>query len=78
LDKKLFFEKVIEMAKKITLKVVKKWDGWILEIFQYYLNKFDNLENKLNDKIESNLNNKVNNKNNLQFQNLIKKLKKED
>ena len=68
------------MAKKVILKAIKKWDGWILKIFQHYFDEIEDLKNEPSNKIESNLNNdKINNKNdenNLQLQNLIKKSKK--
>src|ERR1043165_9935387 len=68
------------MAKNATLKAVEKRDEGILEIFQHYLNEFENLENVPSNEIESNLNddeiNEENNENNLQLQNLIKKSKK--
>jgi hypothetical protein len=80
LDEKLFFGKVMGMAKKVTLKAVEKRDERILEIFQHYLDEFEDLENVPSNEIESNLNddeiNEENDENNLQLQNLIKKSKK--
>jgi hypothetical protein len=36
------------MAKKVILKAVERCDGRILEIFQHYLDEFDDLENEFN------------------------------
>ncbi len=59
------------MAKKVILKAVKKWDEWILEIFQHYLDEIEDLKNKFSNKIESNLDNdeinEENDENNLQL-----------
>ena len=41
LDERIFFGKVMGMAKKVTLKAVKNCDTQIFEIFQQYLNEFD-------------------------------------
>ncbi|RGB24491.1 hypothetical protein C1646_676342 [Rhizophagus diaphanus] len=53
LDEKFFFEKVIGMAKKVTLKVVEKWDEQIFEIFQRYLDELNDFEDKLNSEIDT-------------------------
>ena len=71
LDEKLFFGKVMGMAKKVTLKAVEKWDERILEIFQYYLDKIEDLKNEPSNEIEFNLDNdeinEENDENNLQL-----------
>jgi hypothetical protein len=74
LNEKLFFGKVMGMAKKVTLKAVEKRDGRILEIFQRYLDEFDDLE----DDSEMGSDDETNeyDENNLQLQNPIKKPKK--
>lgn len=64
LDEKLFFEKVMEMAKKVTLKAVKKWDEWIFKIFQRYFDKLNDFEDELNSEINTN---DETNENNLQL-----------
>ena len=59
------------MAKKVTLKAVEKWDERILEIFQYYLDKIEDLKNEPSNEIEFNLDNdeinEENDENNLQL-----------
>jgi hypothetical protein len=54
LDEKIFYGKVMGLAKKVTLKAVKRRDMRIFEIFQQYL-EFDdengNLENDLDEEI---------------------------
>jgi hypothetical protein len=41
LDERIFFGKVMGMAKKVTLKAVENRDTRIFEIFQQYLNELD-------------------------------------
>ena len=77
LNEKLFFGKVMGMAKKVTLKAVERRNGRILEIFQHYLDEFDDLENEFNSEIDSNdETDEENNENNWQLKNPIKKPKK--
>src|SRR5271154_4441426 len=75
------------LAKKVTLKAVKKHDLRIFEIFQQYLNEFDdengNLENESDDENSNLKNNDLDNEEEieenddyLQLQNPIKKPKK--
>lgn len=77
LDERIFYGKVMGLAKKVTLKAVGKRDMRILEIFQQYLNEFDdensNLENDFDDEIE---NDELEENDDLQLQNPIKKPKK--
>ena len=82
LDERIFFGKVMGMAKKVTLKAVKKCDVWIFEIFQQYLNEFDendNLENGLDSEADFNSDENETSDDDfddLQLQNPIKKPKK--
>ena len=81
LDERIFYGKVMGLAKKVTLKAVGKRDTRILEIFKQYLNEFDdengNLEDDLNGEIETDEieNDEIEN-DDLQLQNPIKKPKK--
>ena len=65
LDERIFFGKVMGMAKKVTLKAVKKRDVRIFEIFQQYLNEFNdedgNLENEFDDENNNLENNDLDN-----------------
>jgi hypothetical protein len=54
LDERIFFGKVMGMAKKVTLKAVENRDTRIFEIFQQYLNELDeNLEEDCDNEEES-------------------------
>ena len=53
LDEKLFFGKVMGMAKKVTLKAVEKWNERIFEIFQRYLDELNDFEDELNSEIDT-------------------------
>lgn len=56
LNKRIFYGKVMEMAKKVIFKVVENYDIWIFEIFKKYLDKNRNLENNDSRNNESDLN----------------------
>ncbi|CAB5210828.1 unnamed protein product [Rhizophagus irregularis] len=73
LDEKLFFGKVMGMAKKVTLKAVEKKDERIFEIFQRYLDELNDFEDELNSEIDTD---DEANENSLQLQNPIKKPRK--
>jgi len=74
LDSDLLIEMI---AVHPTLKAVERRDGQILEIFQHYLDEFDDLENEFNSEIDSNNEtDEENNENNWQLKNPIKKPKK--
>jgi len=76
LDERVFFGKVMGLAKKVTLKAVENRDTRIFEIFQQYLG--DDIENNSSDDdFNSEGENDENNENdNLLLQNPIKKPKK--
>ncbi|CAB4491280.1 unnamed protein product [Rhizophagus irregularis] len=73
LDEKLFFGKVMGMAKKVTFKAVEKKDERIFEIFQRYLDELNDFEDELNSEIDTD---DEANENSLQLQNPIKKPRK--
>ena len=77
LNEKIFFGKVMGMAKKVTLKAVEKHDIRIFEIFQHYLNELNDLDEH-NSEIDSDDETDIeNNENtNLWLKNPIKKPKK--
>ncbi|CAB5388111.1 unnamed protein product [Rhizophagus irregularis] len=70
LDEKLFFGKVMGMAKKVTLKAVEKKDKRIFEIFQRYLDELNDFKDEFNSEIDTD---DEANENSLQLQNQIKK-----
>ncbi|GBC00155.1 hypothetical protein RclHR1_03770002 [Rhizophagus clarus] len=84
LDKRIFYGRVMGMAKKVTLKAVKKCDTRIFEIFKEYLNKNGNLENNdsknseldFNLDVESSENDEENDCSFLHLQNPMKRPKK--
>ena len=82
LNERIFFGKVTGLAKKVTLKAVERHDTRILEIFQQYLEEFDdengNLENELDgeEDFNSEIETDEENDNDLWLQNPIKKPKK--
>jgi len=80
LDERIFFGKVMGMAKKVTLKAVKNHDTQIFEIFQQYLNEFDgennNLENDCDSEKNFNSGGEMNEDDDLSLQNSTKKPKK--
>lgn len=47
LNERIFYGRVMGLAKKVTLKAVGKRDTRILEIFQQYLNEFDDEDENL-------------------------------
>ena len=83
LDERIFYGKVMGMAKKVTLKAVEKRDMQILEIFKEYLdeddgslNNSENSELDLDLDVETDEDEKENYNNDLHLQNLVKKPKK--
>jgi len=83
LDERIFYGKVMGMAKKVTFKAVEKRDTRIFEIFKEYLDENDNLENNDNENREPDFNldvetseNDEENDGDLYLQNPIKKPKK--
>jgi len=84
LDERIFFGKVMGMAKKVTLKAVESRDIRIFEIFQQYLDEFDdrndNLENDSDSEEDFNSGSETDendeNDNDLLLQNPTKKPKK--
>jgi len=83
LDERIFYGKVMGMAKKVTLKAVEKRDTRIFEIFKEYLDENDNLENNDNENSEPDFNldvetseNDEENDGDLHLQNPIKRPKK--
>ncbi len=86
LDERIFYGKVMGMAKKVTLKAVEKRDTRIFEIFkeyleEEYLEEDDNLENNENENSESDFDSDVEvdddkENNGLYLQNPIKRPKK--
>jgi hypothetical protein len=73
LDERIFYGKVMGLAKKATLKAVGKRDMRILEILQEYLNEFDDENSNLENEIETD---EIEENDDLQLQNPIKKPKK--
>ncbi|GBB94852.1 hypothetical protein RclHR1_24260001 [Rhizophagus clarus] len=84
LDKRIFYGRVMGMAKKVTIKAVEKRDTQIFEIFKEYLDENGNLENNdsrnsesdFNLDVESSENDEENNCSFLHLQNPMKRPKK--
>ncbi|CAB5394605.1 unnamed protein product [Rhizophagus irregularis] len=84
LDERIFYGKVMGIAKKVTLKVVENHDTRIFEIFKEYLDENGNLENNdsrynepdLNLNVESSENDEENDCSFLHLQNSMKRPKK--
>ena len=83
LDERIFYGKVMGMAKKVILRAVEKRDTRILEIFKEYLDEDDgslenNSENGESDSdldVETDEGKKENYNNDLHFQNPVKRPK---
>jgi hypothetical protein len=80
LDERIFFGKVMGMAKKVTLKAVESRDTRIFEIFQQYLNGFEDDNNSEDSNEDLNSGGEMDehdeNYNSLILRNPIKKPKK--
>ncbi|GET04426.1 hypothetical protein GLOIN_2v1793903 [Rhizophagus clarus] len=84
LDERIFYGRVMGMAKKVTLKAVEKCDTRIFEIFKEYLDENGNLENNdsrnsesdFNLDVESSENDEENDCSFLHLQNPMKRPKK--